>query len=75
MAGMVVFVQIGGQMLIAMSLAHVSAGLVSTMFLTQPVIPAAVAWMLFDERITWTQVIGAAAFLIGLEISRHGTAK
>ncbi len=75
MAGLVLFVQFGGQMLIAMSLAHVSAGLVSMMFLTQPLIPAVVAWVLFDESITITQLIGAAALLVGLEISRRGTAK
>ena len=72
-AGMVIFVQIGGQMLIAASLAHVPAGLVATMFLLQPIIPSAVAWVLFGERVTWTQVIGAAALLAGLEISRRGS--
>ena len=73
--GMVLLVQLGGQMFIAMSLAYVPAGLVATMFLLQPVIPAAVAWLLFDEGITVYQVIGAAALLAGLEISRRGTAK
>ena len=62
-------------MLIAMSLAHVSAGLVATMFLAQPIIPALVAWMLFGESVTFIQVIGAVALLAGLEISRRGTPK
>ena len=74
-AGMVVLVHFGGQMLIAMSLAHVSAGLVATMFLAQPIIPALVAWMLFGERVTLIQFAGAAALLAGLEISRRGTVK
>ncbi len=74
-AGMVVFVQIGGHMLIAMSLAHVPAGLVATMFLAQPIIPAVIAWFLFAEPVTLTQVIGAVALLAGLEISRRGTPK
>lgn len=73
--GMVVFVHFGGQMLIAMSLAHVSAGLVATMFLSQPVISSAVAWLLFGESISLTQLTGAAALLAGLEISRRGTPK
>lgn len=71
--GMVLFVQIGGHMLIAMSLAHVSAGLVATLFLAQPLIPGFVAWVLFGEAVTATQVIGAVALLAGLEISRRGT--
>ena len=72
---MAMFAQISGQMLIAMSLAHVSAGLVATMFLMQPVIPAGVAWILFGESVTIHQIIGAVALLAGLEISRRGTAK
>ncbi len=71
--GMVLFVQIGGHMLIAMSLAHVSAGLVATLFLAQPLIPGLVAWILFGEAVTAPQAIGAIALLAGLEISRRGT--
>ena len=74
-ASMVVFVQIGGQMLIAMSLAYVPAGLVATMFLVSPIISALVAWPLFNESITLIQVAGAAVLLAGLELSRRGTAK
>lgn len=73
--GMALFVQIGGQMLIAMSLAYVPPGLVATMFLTQPAIPALAAWLMFDEGVTVYQVIGAVALLAGLEISRRGTTK
>jgi drug/metabolite transporter (DMT)-like permease len=72
--GMALFVQIGGQMLIAISLAYVPAGLVATMFLVSPVISALVAWPLLGESITLTQVAGAAALLAGLEISRRGSA-
>jgi drug/metabolite transporter (DMT)-like permease len=71
--GMVLFVQIGGHMLIAMSLAHVSAGVVATLFLAQPLIPGLAAWLMFGEIITVTQAIGGAALLAGLEISRRGT--
>ena len=62
-------------MFIAMSLAHVPAGLVAMMFLLQPAIPGAVAWLMFDEAVTWTQVAGALALLIGLEVSRRATPK
>ena len=68
---MVAFVQVGGQTLITISLAHVSASLTALMFLMQPVIPAAVAWYLFGERITVPQLIGAACVLTGLELSRR----
>jgi len=74
-AGMVLFVQIGGQMFIAMSLAHVSAGLVAMMFLLQPAIPGAVAWLMFGEAVTWTQVAGALALLLGLEVSRRASSR
>jgi len=74
-AGIVFIVHVGGQMLIALSLAHVSAGLVSMMFLMQPIIPAFTAWLLFDENVTAYQVIGAVALLAGLEISRRAAAK
>ena len=73
--GMATLVQIGGQMLIALSLSHLPAGLVATMFLSQPLIPGFVAWLLFDEGVTIYQVIGALALLAGLEISRRGTQK
>jgi len=72
---MSLFAQIAGQMLIAISLAHVPAGLVATMFLAQPIIPGFTAWVLFDEGVTGTQIIGAAALLAGLEISRRASAK
>ncbi len=73
--GMALFVQIGGQMLIAMALAYVPAGLVATMFLMSPIISALVAWPLFGESITLNQFAGGAALLAGLEISRRGTTK
>jgi len=73
--GMAVMVQVGGQMLIATSLSHLSAGLVATMFLSQPLIPGFTAWLLFDEGVTPYQLVGAVALLAGLEISRRGTQK
>lgn len=72
---MATLVQVGGQMLIALSLSHLSAGLVATMFLSQPLIPGFTAWLLFDEGVTIYQVIGAVALLAGLEISRRGSPK
>jgi drug/metabolite transporter (DMT)-like permease len=68
---MVLLIQIGGQTLIAMSLAHVSANLTALMFLIQPMIPATVAWIMFGERITLAQIAGAVCVLAGLEVARR----
>jgi drug/metabolite transporter (DMT)-like permease len=70
-AGLVIIVQIGGQFLIAMSLAHLPANLTALMFLFQPAIPAGIAWWLFGERITWVQVIGVVFILMGLGFARR----
>ncbi|MHB1206036.1 MAG: DMT family transporter [Rhodospirillaceae bacterium] len=72
-AGLVIIVQIGGQFLIAMSLAHLPANLTALMFLFQPAIPAGFAWWLFGERITMVQVIGVVFILIGLGFARRTT--
>ena len=72
-AGLVIVVQIGGQFLIAMSLAHLPANLTALMFLFQPIIPAGMAWWLFGERITMVQMIGVAFILVGLGFARRST--
>ncbi len=75
MAAMALFAQVMGQLFIALSLAYVPPGLVATMFLGQPAIPALTAWALFNESITIYQVVGGVALLAGLEISRRGAVK
>lgn len=72
-AGLVFIVQIGGQTMIALALAHLPANLTALMFLFQPAIPAAFAWWLFGERITLIQVAGVALILIGLVFARRAT--
>ncbi len=72
-AGLVFIVQIGGQTLIALSLAHLPANLTALMFLFQPAIPAAFAWWLFGERITLMQVAGVVLILFGLTFARKAS--
>ncbi len=72
-AGLVLIVQIGGQTLIAASLAHLPANLTALMFLFQPAIPAAFAWWLFGERITLIQLGGVALILMGLTFARKAS--
>jgi drug/metabolite transporter (DMT)-like permease len=70
-AAMALLVQVGGQTLVTLSLAHVPTNLTALMFLIQPMIPAAVAWYMFGERITALQIAGAVLVLVGLEIARR----
>lgn len=72
-AGLVLIVQIGGQTMIALALAHLPANLTALMFLFQPAIPAAFAWWLFGERITPIQVAGVALILVGLTFARKAS--
>ena len=72
-AGLVLIVQVGGQTMIALALAHVPANLTSLMFLFQPAIPAAFAWWLFGERITLIQVAGVTLILAGLTFARRAS--
>jgi drug/metabolite transporter (DMT)-like permease len=68
-------VQVGGQMLIALALAHIPAGLGSMMLFLQPVLAAAFAWALFGETISLWQFIGAGAIIAGIETSRRSHRK
>jgi len=65
--------QVIGQSLIALSLAHVPAGLGSMALLLQPVLASFVAWILFNEVLSPWQVLGGAAVLVGLELARRGS--
>ncbi len=70
---MAALVQLGGQTLIAVSLRHLSAGLGSLMLLMQPVLPIVMAWLLFGERLSRWQAVGAIAVFGGLALARRAT--
>jgi drug/metabolite transporter (DMT)-like permease len=71
--GLAGFTQVLGQMLIALSLAHVPAGFGSMVLLLQPALAAVIAWFLFAEPLSAWQAMGGAAILCGLYLSRRGT--
>lgn len=73
--GLAIVTQIGGQTLIALSLAHVPAGFGAMMLLLQPIIATFMAWALFREPVSLWQYAGGAAILMGLEVARRGAAK
>lgn len=63
--------QLLGQSLIAYAFAHLSAALSSVAVLTQPVVAAAVAWLLFGEALAWPQLVGGALVLVGIFLARR----
>ena len=68
-------VQVGGQTLIAVALAHIPAGLGSMLLFLQPVLAASFAWALFGESLSVWQLIGAGAIIAGIETSRRSHRK
>jgi len=67
--------QVLGQGLIAWALAHLPASFVSVCLLVQPIVAAAVAWVLFGEGVGMQQAIGAIAVLTGIVIAGRGTVR
>lgn len=63
--------QVLGQSLIAYAFAHLSAALSSVTVLIQPVVAAALAWVLFAEALAWSQLFGGAFVLTGIFLARR----
>ena len=64
----------GGQGLIAYAMAHLPASLATVSLLLQPVVTAAVSWLLFDQALSPPQIGGALLLLAGLALARRGSA-
>lgn len=65
---------VGGQGLIAHSLAHLPAAYSSLVLVIQPICAAGLAWLWFDETLTAMQLTGAMVILIGIILaSRSNT--
>ena len=47
----------------------VSASFSSVSLLWQPVVAAAVAWLVLDEKLTWLQGVGALIVLSGIAVA------
>jgi drug/metabolite transporter (DMT)-like permease len=60
---------VAGQGLIAYGLAHVSAGISSVMLMWQPVVAAALAWMLLSEAMTLPRAAGGIVIIAGILIA------
>lgn len=73
LAGLAVICQVVGQSLIAFSLAHLPAAMGAVSLLAQPVAAAALAWVLFAERLGPLEFAGAAVVLIGIAAARMGS--
>lgn len=69
--GLAVVSQVLGQSLIAYAFAHLSAALSSVGVLTQPVVAAVLAWVLFSETLAWPQLFGGALVLAGILVARR----
>ena len=59
----------GGQTLIAYGFGHLPASFSSVSLLWQPVVAAAVAWLVLDEKLTWLQGVGALVVLSGIAVA------
>ena len=68
LAGLALISQVAGQSLIAYAMAHLPATFSSVGLLAQPVIAAALAWVLLGETLGWVEIGGAIVVLIGIRI-------
>ncbi len=73
LVGLALVSQVLGQSLIAYAFAHLTAALSSVAVLTQPVIAAVLAWILFGEALAWPQLCGAALVLTGIFVARRSS--
>ncbi|MGZ5174791.1 MAG: DMT family transporter [Burkholderiales bacterium] len=69
LVGLALIAQAAGQSLIAYAMAHLSATFSSVGLLLQPVIAAALAWMLLGEELTPLSIAGAVLVLLGIRIA------
>jgi len=69
--GLALMSQVAGQSLIAYALAHLPGTFASVGLLLQPLIAAALAWVLLGETLTALAIAGAVLVLIGIRIA-HG---
>jgi len=68
LAGLALVSQVAGQSLIAYAMAHLPATFSSVGLLAQPVIAAALAWVLLGEILGWIEIAGALVVLAGIRI-------
>ncbi len=67
--GLALVSHVGGQTLIAYGFGHLPASFSSVSLLWQPVVAAAVAWVVLGERLRWIQGFGALVVLTGIAVA------
>ena len=67
-----IVVQVMGQGLIIAGLGRTPAAIAGVLVVVQPVVAAALSWVLFDEPLTALQAGGAAAILVAVWLSQRG---
>ncbi len=65
--------QLGGQSLLAMSLAYLPASFGAVALLVQPIVTALVGWWLLAEALTVVKTVGMITILAGIWLARKGT--
>lgn len=73
--GLALICQILGQGMITYAFAHLPAAFGALTLLIQPVVAAAIAWVLFEEYLGAMDGFGAALILVGIILARLGTLK
>lgn len=68
--GMAFLVHILGQGLMTYSMGHMSATLSSLIVGMSPAFAAFFAWVMFNEALTWVQMVGAAVVLSGIYVAK-----
>jgi len=68
LVGLALISQVAGQSLIAYAMAHLPATFSSVGLLAQPVIAAALAWVLLGETLGWVEIGGAIVVLAGIRV-------
>ena len=71
LAGLALISQVAGQSLIAYAMAHLPATFSSVGLLAQPVIAAALAWVLLGETLGWVEIAGGIVVLAGIRIAHQ----
>ena len=64
--------QLGGQSLLAMSLAYLPASFGAVALLVQPIVTALVGWWLLAEAVTVVKAVGMVTILAGIWLARKG---
>jgi drug/metabolite transporter (DMT)-like permease len=73
--GLGLFVQVGGQGLIAYGVGRLPIVVSTVLLWMQPLVAAALSWMLFNEALGPTALLGAALVLAGIYVVQRSRAQ